>query len=178
MKNKKELFLPFLLTAAVILADQLTKLWVLKTIEPYTVGKVFFGDLLKIILVYNTGAAFSFGHTLTGFPRLLILCIMPVIFICIFVWIYFKNSFSRFERWTICGIFGGGIGNLIDRFFRPQGVVDFIDVKFFGIFGLERWPTFNLADSAVVICFTLLMIYLIIKSFKTGKNTGKTSGKK
>ena len=39
------------------------------------------------------------------------------------------------------GIVGGGLGNLVDRFFRKEGVVDFIDVKFYGLFGLERWPT-------------------------------------
>ena len=59
---------------------------------------------------------------------------------------------------SVCGIVGGGIGNLIDRFFRPEGVVDFIDVKFYGLFGMERWPTFNVADSAVVVCGILLII--------------------
>ena len=55
-------------------------------------------------------------------------------------------------------ICGGGFGNLIDRFFRSEGVIDFIDVKFYGLFGLERWPTFNIADSAVVVCGILLLI--------------------
>jgi signal peptidase II len=36
-------------------------------------------------------------------------------------------------------------------------VVDFIDVKFFGLFGLERWPTFNLADSTLVVGGILLL---------------------
>ena len=62
------------------------------------------------------------------------------------------------------GIAGGGLGNLIDRFFRAEGVVDFIDIKFFGLFGLERWPTFNVADSAVVICGILLVISFIVIS--------------
>ena len=59
------------------------------------------------------------------------------------------------------GIVGGGLGNLVDRFFRKEGVVDFIDVKFYGLFGLERWPTFNVADSAVVVCGILLIISFI-----------------
>lgn len=172
MKNRKELLIPFLLTAVIVIADQLTKLWVLKTIEPYTVGKTFFSDFLRITLVYNTGAAFSFGHNLTGFLRLLMLCIIPLCFIVFFIFIYFKNSFQKLERWAICGIFGGGIGNLIDRFFRQEGVVDFIDVKFFGIFGLERWPTFNIADSAVVVCFSLLIISMMIKPSKSSKESG------
>jgi signal peptidase II len=64
------------------------------------------------------------------------------------------------------GIIGGGFGNLIDRFFRPDGVVDFIDVKFYGLFGLERWPTFNVADSAVVVCGSLLFISMLFFSVK------------
>ena len=56
--------------------------------------------------------------------------------------------------------------NLIDRFFRANGVVDFIDVKFYGLFGLERWPTFNIADAAVVISFVLLILYSFFKKKK------------
>jgi signal peptidase II len=52
-------------------------------------------------------------------------------------------------------------GNIFDRFFRPEGVVDFIDVKFFGLFGMERFPTFNVADSFVMVCAILLVISVI-----------------
>ena len=69
------------------------------------------------------------------------------------------------------GIVGGGFGNLIDRFFRAEGVVDFIDVKFYGLFGMERWPTFNVADSAVVVCGLLLVISFIITSVKESKTS-------
>ena len=61
----------------------------------------------------------------------------------------------------ICGVIGGGLGNIFDRFFRPEGVVDFIDVKFFGLFGMERFPTFNVADSFVMVCAILLVISVI-----------------
>ena len=67
------------------------------------------------------------------------------------------------------GIVGGGLGNLIDRFFRAEGVVDFIDIKFFGLFGLDRWPTFNVADSAVVVCGFMLVISFIVTSIKEAK---------
>ena len=69
------------------------------------------------------------------------------------------------------GIVGGGLGNLIDRFFRAEGVVDFIDLKFYGLFGLERWPTFNVADSAVVVCGLLLIISFIITFIKESKES-------
>ena len=47
---------------------------------------------------------------------------------------------------------------IIDRIARPDGVIDFLSVKFYGLFGLERWPTFNVADSAVVVCGILLVV--------------------
>jgi signal peptidase II len=66
------------------------------------------------------------------------------------------DEFSTFQRWAVCGIIGGGFGNLIDRIFRPNGVVDFVSVNFYGLFGLSRWPTFNVADSSVVVCGIIL----------------------
>ena len=63
---------------------------------------------------------------------------------------------------------GGGLGNYVDRIFRPAGVVDFLDFKFYGIFGLERWPTFNVADMTVVISGILLFISFLIPTRKTG----------
>ena len=94
---------------------------------------------------------------------------MVLLVIVIVMVVYFKNDeFTALQRWAIAGIAGGGIGNLIDRFFRFEGVVDFIDVKFYGLFGMERWPTFNVADSAVVVCGILLVASFIftIKDLK------------
>ena len=81
------------------------------------------------------------------------------------------------QRWAICGIVGGGIGNLIDRFFRAEGVVDFIDVKFYGLFGFERWPTFNIADASVVVCGVLLVLSFVIDSRKSA-STDVSEGEK
>lgn len=165
-KKKSEYFLPFLLTAIVIGLDQCSKILIVATIEPWAVGFEFFGDLLRIVCVYNTGAAFSLGHTLSGPVRLAVLAFIPTLFICGICVIYFKTDFARIQRWLLCGIIGGGISNLIDRFFRPEGVVDFIDVKFFGLFGLERWPTFNIADSVIVVCSFVLLISVAIQDWK------------
>ena len=85
--------------------------------------------------------------------------------------VYFRNKeWNKTQRWAIMGIVGGGFGNLIDRIFRAEGVVDFIDIKFYGLFGLQRWPTFNIADSAVVICGIILVISFICTSIKQSKS--------
>lgn len=171
-KNLKSKLLPFTLTVVVIVLDQITKMLVVNYIQPYTIGASFFGDFLRIIHVSNTGVAFSVGATWTETLRKLLFALLPLVVIGIVIAVYFRNNdWTKLQRWAIMGIVGGGIGNLIDRIFRAEGVVDFIDVKFYGLFGLERWPTFNVADSAVVVCGILLIISFIgsVKNDKKNK---------
>lgn len=170
MEKKK--LLPFILTGLVILADQITKAVVVALIPIYTVGANIFGDLLRIVHVANTGVAFSLGDSMPLAIRRILFAIIPLIVIALVIVVYFRNDeFNSVQRWSICGIIGGGIGNIIDRFFRAEGVVDFIDVKFFGIFGLERWPTFNVADAAVVVCGIILIVSFLITICKEKKDS-------
>ena len=174
MKDLKNKLLPVSLALAVIILDQLTKWLVVKYIPLYTIGVSFFGDFFRIIHVANTGVAFSFGATWTETARKLAFSLMPLVVIILVCVVYFRNKdFSKLQRWSIMGIVGGGLGNLIDRIFRAEGVVDFLDVKWFGLtksriglLQLKRWPTFNVADSAVVVCGILLLITFIIAIVK------------
>ncbi|MBP3708931.1 MAG: signal peptidase II [Treponema sp.] len=169
IKNLSEKLLPLVLTAFIVATDQITKIIIVKTIPPFSIGKSFFGDLLRIVHVSNLGAAFSMGDNLPNILRRLLLAVLPLVVIVVVLAVYFRNDdFTRLQRWMVCGIVGGGLGNLIDRFFRAEGVVDFIDVKFFGLFGLERWPTFNVADSAVVVCGIVLVISFLVTINKNG----------
>ncbi len=164
-KELKSKLWPISLAVLVIILDQITKILVIKNIPIYTIGAQFFGDFIRIIHVANTGVAFSVGASWSETARRLLFSLIPLVVIGIVIAIYFRNdSWTKLQRWAIMGIAGGGLGNLIDRFFRAEGVVDFIDIKFFGLFGLERWPTFNVADSAVVICGILLVISFIVIS--------------
>ena len=159
--TKKKL-LPLLLTILVFAADQISKILVVNMIPPFSIGCSFFGDLLRIIHVSNEGIAFSMGSSLPGNIRSILFGVAPFVVILVVFAVYFRNNdFSDLQRWCICGVLGGGLGNLFDRVFRSEGVVDFVDVKFFGLFGFERWPTFNIADSAVVICGIILIISFI-----------------
>ena len=167
MKGK---LLPLILTVAVIILDQITKVLVCRYIPVNTIGTQFFGDFLRIIHVRNPGVAFSFGARWSDAARRVAFSVIPVIVLGIVLGIYFRNQeFTKLQRWAICGVIGGGFGNIIDRIFRPAGVVDFIDVKFYGLFGLERWPTFNVADSAVVVCGIMLVISFLIIIIKENK---------
>lgn len=162
-KRLQERLVPLSLAVTVILVDQLTKLLITLTVRPWSVGASFFGDFFRIVRVYNPGIAFSLGSTLGDSVRGILFALIPLIILCIVLVVYFRSDdLSRFQRWSVSGIVGGGIGNLLDRFFRPEGVLDFLDFKFYGIFGFERWPTFNIADSSVVICGSLLLVSLFM----------------
>ena len=173
-KELKSKLLPIVLAVVIVALDQVTKMLVVRFIPYATIGASYFGDFLRIIHISNTGVAFSFGANWSETVRHVLFAAVPVVVIAIVVGIYFRNNdFSKLQRWAIMGIIGGGIGNLIDRIFRAEGVVDFIDVKFFGIFGLDRWPTFNVADAAVVVCGCLLLISFIITFVKDKKEEKK-----
>lgn len=159
----KKMLMPFILTVFVVFADQITKCLIAHYIPLNTIGSQYFGDFLRIVHVANTGVAFSIGYSLPLVLRRLCFGIVPLIVMVLVINVYFRNrDFNSLQRWAICGIVGGGFGNIIDRFFRAEGVVDFIDVKFYGIFGLQRWPTFNVADMAVVICGIILIISFVV----------------
>lgn len=167
-KATKEKIPPLFLSLAVLVIDQITKFLVVKNIPRLTVFSdenaviEILGNYVRLIHVRNNAIAFSMGSGLSDGLRGLLFALMPfVIVIAVYV-IYFRNNeFSKLQRWAICGILGGGLGNLVDRFFRPEGVVDFVDCYFWGLFGMERWPTFNFADCAVVVCGIIFVLTFI-----------------
>lgn len=163
MNNRtREMLFPFTLTALIIALDQLSKFLITEFVRPWSVGASFFGDFFRIVRVYNPGIAFSIGQGLSGNVRGVLFGLLPLIVIGIVISVYLRSEdITRFQRWCVAGIIGGGFGNIIDRFFREEGVLDFLDVKFYGLFGFERWPTFNIADSAVVICGGLLILSVL-----------------
>lgn len=164
MEQRKYSFLPFILSGVLILADQLTKAMVVAFIPPGTIGLGSFGDLLNIIHVRNTGIAFSIGQDAPDFVRIGVFVILPLA-VMVFLAFYLVRGkdLSVYQRWILAGIVGGGLGNLIDRIFRPEGVVDFLSVRFYGFLGMERFPTFNVADSSVVVCGILLFLSIFFQ---------------
>jgi len=169
----KEKVLPLSLTAFVITLDQVTKSIIANNwpIDRYNIiWDVFKNDFLRIIHVRNPAIAFSLGNNLPDVIKPIAFIVLPILVLGFLIWYFIRsNEFTLLQRWVAAGIIGGGLGNIIDRIFRPAGVVDFIDVKFYGIFGWERWPTFNFADASVVVCCILLFITLLIDINKSKK---------
>jgi signal peptidase II len=171
MKQLKEKLLPLSLTAVIILLDQITKAVIVK-IKPEQglIKDVFNNDLLWIYHVRNKAIAFSLGENFPDFIRPFAFVVIPILVLGLLLWYYFKSEeFTQVQRWAAAGIIGGGLGNIIDRIFRPHGVVDFVSVRLYGFLGMERWPTFNVADSSVVVCCILLFVTVFIGSKKTEK---------
>ncbi len=172
MKKYKHLFL----SVFIIVIDQLSKVFIIKNINLNTIGYSFFNDFLQIIHVRNNAVAFSLGRTLSLPVRTILFIILPIIVLFyIFYLMYYEKEIiiTPFQRWLLAGFLGGGIGNLIDRIFRDFQVVDFMSNKVFGLFGLERWPTWNFADASVVICGVLMLISIIYGYFNNKKNITK-----
>ncbi|PIE04984.1 MAG: signal peptidase II [Spirochaetales bacterium] len=152
----------FLLTALILAADQITKLMVVRAIPLYTVAWNFGGDFFRLIHVRNTGVAFGMGGGFSDVLRAVLFIAVPLlVLIGAAVYMIRDKNLSSGMRWVLAAIVGGGMGNQIDRVFRPEGVVDFLDFKFYGLFGLERWPTFNVADATLVVSAVLAVILMI-----------------
>jgi len=129
--------------------DRLTKFWVLDSLvnSPVTVIDNFF----YFRYLENRGAAFSI---LQGKTILLITLTFIVTLILIFIIAKHKD---KFLRTSLSLIVAGALGNLFDRIFRGGSVIDFIEFHF----GSHAFPTFNIADTLVVIGTILLAIYVL-----------------
>lgn len=140
-QGRGRIFWPVLIT--VILSDIVTKWIAVSDLYPRGVPREVFGDVVRLTLVYNRGAAF--GLHLGQYSRWIFL-VLTIAALVILAQLYRQTSVRDVARTlAISLVSGGAIGNLIDRVRGPQGVVDFIDIGF----GDLRWPTFNVADMAV-----------------------------
>ncbi len=173
--DRKTKLMPAILSVAVVLLDQLSKFIIVRTVtysRPPEVAFSLFGDFFQIIHARNTGAAFSLGRGLPDNLRGIFFILLPLIVLGWIVVYYWRTQeLSKVQRWCIAAVVGGGVGNLIDRVFRSSGVVDFIDVRVFGLFGLERWPTFNIADASVVVAGILFLFFILLEDRRNSKKT-------
>ncbi len=139
-----------LLIAGITLADQVTKYLTVANIPLYT-DVDFIPGLVNLTYVQNTGAAFS---AFRGMQWLFALIF--AVFTVVWIWEYFKKQmpFSAFERWCIAAVYGGGLGNMIDRV-RFGYVVDMIETQFI------EFPVFNVADCFITCGCIAMMVSLI-----------------
>lgn len=151
-RDKANIVRPFYLSAGILILDQISKALIINRIPRNTIAFRSLGDFLWIVHARNNGVAFSMGDSLPPLLRAVLFSLLPLALIAGILLYYFRtDEVSPLQRWALAAIIGGGLGNIVDRLLRPAGVVDFISVRFYGLFGMDRWPTFNVADSAVVV---------------------------
>jgi signal peptidase II len=162
--TRKDL-MPFILSLAIVAADQVSKALVVRFIEPYRLTRdaiPVIGNFVSFIRTQNLGVAFSIGQSWPPVARRILFIVIPLA-VVIFASIYLvrDKDLSRLQRWALAGIVGGGLGNLVDRIARADGVVDFIMVNMYGFLGQNYFPIFNIADSSVTVCGILLIVSMI-----------------
>jgi signal peptidase II len=144
--------LPWLiLSAVVIVLDQVVKAVVTSNLEPYVPHAVIPG-LLNWTLAFNTGAAFSFLNGQGGWQRWLFSALALVVSAVLTRWLATISRSDWRNALPLALVIGGALGNLIDRV-RFGQVTDFIDVYY----GTWSFPAFNIADSAITVGAVLLV---------------------
>ncbi len=139
-----------LFVAVIVAADQISKLLTVQNIPLYQDVPALEG-IFHLTYVQNTGAAWSM---LSGMRWLFVG--LFVVLTALVLWEHFKKPlpFSKFERWCIAAVYGGGLGNVIDRVWRGH-VVDMIELDFMD------FPVFNVADCFITCGCVALMVSLI-----------------
>ena len=157
---------PFILSAVIIALDQISKALVVHFIPEGSIACRLFGDFLWICHVRNDAVAFSLGSDLPVWIKHIFFILLPLAFMILLSAAIasrkMDREFTRAQKWCLAGIVGGGVGNIIDRIFRSLRVVDWISTDNYGWFGMERFPTYNIADAAVVISVILLIIGILL----------------
>ncbi|MBW2470525.1 MAG: lipoprotein signal peptidase [Deltaproteobacteria bacterium] len=166
MNAKYELsdLIPVGVAAAVIIVDQVTKLWIMTVFalhEQLTVIPGFF----NLVYVTNTGAAFGFlAGDKTWLRQFFFVTVSIVALVVIALAYNHLKKQSRIFVYSLGLIAGGAVGNLIDRL-RFGSVVDFLDFYL----GSYHWPAFNAADSAITVGVGLFLLGTLLQHMKEGK---------
>jgi len=134
----------------VYVADQLSKLAAVKYLTRHDIALTPFFNLA---LAYNTGAAFSFLSSASGWQNMFFVVVALVVSIVIILMIRRLGANDVQVAVALMMILGGAAGNVTDRLIRGY-VIDFIDIYY----RTWHWPTFNLADSAISVGAVLLLL--------------------
>lgn len=159
----------FYIPAIVVIIDQITKQLIRQQLHIGEQIRVI-GDYLKFTYVENPGIAFGVE---VGSLKVLLSLFTLAISIVITYYLYKHRNEKPTETIPLAFILGGAIGNMIDRIFYgwlygyeslfKGHVIDFIQVytPSFTLFGryYSSFPIFNIADSAVTIGVTLMLIF-------------------
>lgn len=160
------IFLRYLISTIVVVADQITKVMADRSIEMYE--QIVILPVFNLTLHYNEGAAFSFLSNAGGWQRYFLTAISAVVSVVLLIWLARLAKTEKVMTWSLALILGGAVGNLIDRVIYGH-VIDFIEVHW----GNSYFPSFNIADAAI----TVGTILLLWATFTEGREDMKRAAK-
>ena len=146
------------ISGVLVLLDQVTKTLITHYLQLYHTIAVIPG-FFNLTHIHNPGGAFGFLAQSDPILRKVVFLFVSLLAVGLILWYYMKTPAS----YPLLGgafalIFGGAIGNLIDRI-RLGKVIDFLDFYI----GNFHWPAFNVADSAITIGIGIFILHLLFK---------------
>ncbi len=150
---KKKLII---MTLIFLLVDQISKFIVVSNLNPND-GFTIIPSFFSLLYVQNTGAAWGILSDGTIF-----LALLSIVFLLFAIkYVLDLENLNSFKIVNFSLLFGGIIGNLLDRIIRNY-VVDFFSFKIFSY----SFPVFNIADCFIVISIILILIEIIVEEKK------------
>lgn len=151
-----------IVAAFIIVVDQLTKYWIVQSMELFDSIPVM--PHLNLTLLHNTGAAFSFLADAGGWQRWFFVLLGLAVSAFILVWLRrMPSDQGPMLPLSLAMILGGALGNVIDRAIHGY-VIDFVDVYYES----WHWPAFNVADSAIVAGAVLFVLDSFLDAHRAG----------
>lgn len=145
--------LSLLIAIAWIAGDYFSKNWALSTLSQQTIQV---NSWFNLNLAFNPGAAFSFLAGQGGWQR----WFFAGLAIVVALWLLYSLFFDRLNgltRFGYASILGGALGNMYDRLVHGK-VIDFIQWHYQN----HAWPTFNIADVAITVGVTMVLLGTIV----------------
>lgn len=165
MKLESKYLVLATIAGLIVAIDQITKLYIH---AGWGLGESIpvIQDIFHITYVRNTGAAFGIFRDLPELGRkLFFLSMPPIAMVIILAMLRGVESKDRLQVIALSLIFGGAIGNYIDRL-RFGYVVDFLDFHYKDVW---TYPAFNVADAAIVVGVGMLLLIMFIRDRKAKK---------
>jgi signal peptidase II len=150
-----------IVAGAVLILDQATKAWVLANL-PLGGSIPVIPGFFDITHVHNPGGAFGFLAGMSAEIRSLLFVAVSLLATGLILYFYWQTPIrQRLLAVGISLLFGGAVGNLVDRL-RFGIVVDFLDLYA----GSLHWPAFNVADSAITIGVVIFAYHILLRKIR------------
>jgi signal peptidase II len=170
-----------LISAAVVLLDQWTKTLIQQRMALHESIEII-PSLFSLTYIRNPGAAFGLFVETSATFRAIFFLVVTMIALAVVGYLFIKSVMddradggsdwqNRGIRIGLTLVFGGAIGNLIDRV-RYGEVVDFLDFYL----GRYHWPAFNVADSSITVGVSLLFVMMLLVSHGAASTTSPAGG--